>query len=234
MNWKIDAEKHANDCLPDESCGLLAIIEGKEKYWPCKNLSVENFDYFIIDPDDWAKCEDTGEIVGLIHSHPTGSIFPSETDKASCEFLGLPWHIYSPFMNDWFSFAPSGWKPDSLYGREWSWGKMDCWSLICDYFKEKLDINIKKWTRAKTIIIFAENPYFEKVLTNSNFKEVDITDIKTNDVLLMEGIYNKLNHVCLYIGDQTILHHEIGKLSCRELYNLKYQQMTKKVFRYEP
>ena len=50
----------------------------------------------------------------------------------------------------------------------------------------------------------------------------------------MEGIYNKLNHVCLYIGDQTILHHEIGKLSCRELYNLKYQQMTKKVFRYEP
>ena len=50
----------------------------------------------------------------------------------------------------------------------------------------------------------------------------------------MKGIYEIINHVALYIEDQTILHHEIGKLSCRELYDLKYQQMTKKVFRYEP
>ena len=57
MTWKIEAQKHAEICLPDESCGLLALIKGKKKYWPCKNLSVENFDYFIIDPDDWAECE---------------------------------------------------------------------------------------------------------------------------------------------------------------------------------
>ena len=55
MTWKIEAQKHAEECLPDESCGLLALIKGEEKYWPCKNLSVENFDYFIIDPDDWAE-----------------------------------------------------------------------------------------------------------------------------------------------------------------------------------
>ena len=111
---------------------------------------------------------------------------------------------------------------------------MDCWSFICDYYKEKLDIEIKKWPRPKTIKSFAENPYFEKVLLGSGFKEVDSKDIQVNDVLLMQGIYEKLNHVALYIGDQTILHHVIGKLSCREIYDLQYLQLTKKVFRYEP
>ncbi|BCV05749.1 MAG: hypothetical protein CM15mV115_250 [Caudoviricetes sp.] len=43
--------------------------------------------YFIIDPDDWADCEDNGEIIGIVHSHPTGFIYPSDNDKASCEFL---------------------------------------------------------------------------------------------------------------------------------------------------
>lgn len=234
MTWKIEAEKHAEKCLPDESCGLVALIDGKEQYWPCKNLSVENFDYFVIDPDDWADCEDTGEIIGLVHSHPTGSIYPSETDKASCEFIGLKWHIYSPVLKNWYSFAPSGWKPDSLYGREWSWGNMDCWSLITDYFKEKLEINIRNWPRPKTLKEFAAKPYFEKVLKGSGFVEKNLDDIRTNDVLLMKGIYEKLNHVALYIGDQTILHHVIGKLSCREIYNLEYQQLTEKVFRYEP
>ena len=234
MTWKIDAEKHAIECLPDESCGLLALIKGEQRYWPCKNLSVENFEYFVIDPDDWAECEDTGEIIGLIHSHPTGSIHPSETDLASCEFIGLKWHIYSPALKDWYSFEPSGWKPDSLYGRQWCWSNMDCWSLICDYYKEKLGIEIKKWPRPKTIKTFAQNPYFEKVLAGSGFKEVNLKDIQVNDVLLMQGIYEKLNHVGLYIGDQTILHHVIGKLSCREIYDLQYQQLTKKVFRYEP
>jgi len=233
MTWKIEAQKHAEECLPDESCGLLALIKGEEKYWPCKNLSVENFDYFIIDPDDWAECEDTGEIIGLVHSHPTGSIYPSETDKASCEFIGLKWHIYSPLIKDWYSFEPSGWQPDSLYGRQWSWGIMDCWSLICDYYKEKLNIEIKKWSRPKTIKDFAKNPEFEYALPKLNFKEVDPQDIQINDVLLMEGIYNKLNHVALYIGDQTILHHVIGKLSCREIFDLQYQKLTKKVYRYD-
>tara|TARA_R100000353_G_scaffold123086_1_gene87450 strand:+ start:168 stop:872 length:705 start_codon:yes stop_codon:yes gene_type:complete len=234
MNWKIEAEKHAENIFPDESCGLLAIIEGEKKYWPCKNLSNENFDYFIMDPEDYAKCEDQGEVIGLIHSHPHGSPYPSETDKAGCEFSGLEWHIYSLENKNWHSFKPSDWKPETLIGREWAWGLQDCWSLICDYYKEKLNIEIKKWPRPKTIKSFAENPYFEKVLYGSGFKKIDFDEIQKNDVLLMKGAYEKLNHVALYIGDQTILHHVIGKLSCREIYNLEYQQITKKIFRYDP
>ena len=232
MNWKLEAEQHAENVLPDESCGLLAIIKGEKKYWPCKNLSKENFDYFILDPEDYADCEDQGEIIGLVHSHPQGSAYPSETDKAGCEFSGLEWYIYSLEDKSWHSFKPSGWKPNDLIGREWAWGIQDCWSLVTDYYEKKLNINLKKWERPKTIKEFAEQPYFDEGLLSMNFKLVD--DIQENDILLMEGTYNKLNHVAVYIGDQMILHHVIGKLSCREIFDLQYQQITKKVFRYEP
>ena len=134
-------------------------------------------------------------------------------------------------MKEWCSFEPSGWKAPSLIGRTWIWGKHDCWSLITDYFLEKKQINLKFWPRPKNLKEFANNPYFEKVLTESGFKKVD-NDIQINDILLMEGIYDKLNHVALYIGDQTIFHHNIKQLSCREIYDLKYIQATKKVYRY--
>ena len=232
MNWKEQAAIHAIKQAPKESCGLLAIIKGKETYWPCENLSESPDEFFVIDPDNWADCEDEGELIGIIHSHAYGSALPSEADKASCEYLGLPFYIYSVEQKNWIDFQPSGYT-SGLYGRTWIWGKHDCWSLITDYFLNKKQINLKFWERPKSIKTFCENPYFEKVLTGSGFKEVSKDNIINDDVLLMQGSDKKLNHVALYIGDQTILHHNIRQLSCRELYDLRYIEATKKVYRYE-
>jgi len=232
MNWKEQAAIHANKQAPKESCGLLAIIKGKETYWPCKNLSESPDEFFVIDPDNWADCEDEGELIAIIHSHPYGSALPSEADKASCEHLGLPFYIYSVQQKNWIDFEPSGYT-SGLYGRTWIWGKHDCWSLITDYFLNKKQINLKFWQRPKSIKTFCEDPYFEKVLTGSGFKQVSKDNIINDDVLLMQGPDEKLNHVALYIGDQTILHHNIRQLSCRELYDLRYIEATKKVYRYE-
>ena len=108
MIWKTKAGEHSLSCLPKESCGLLALIKGKETFWPCKNLSEVPEQYFVIDPDDWADCEDQGELIGIVHSHTYGSAFPSDADKASCEFLGLPFYIYSIEQKHWHRFEPSG------------------------------------------------------------------------------------------------------------------------------
>jgi len=182
MNWKEEAAIHADKQAPKESCGLLAIIKGKETYWPCENLSESPDEFFVIDPDNWADCEDKGELIGIIHSHAYGSALPSKADKASCEHLGLPFYIYSVEQKNWIDFEPSGYS-SGLYGRTWIWGKHDCWSLITDYFLDKKQINLKFWERPKSIKTFCENPYFEKV--------------------------------------------------CRELYDLRYIEATKKVYRYE-
>tara|TARA_A100001515_G_scaffold117692_1_gene99748 strand:- start:7183 stop:7890 length:708 start_codon:yes stop_codon:yes gene_type:complete len=233
MTWEIEAAKHAEICMPKESCGLLAVIKGVETYWPCNNIAESGFEYFVIDPDDWAECEDTGEIIGIVHSHPFEPPYPSENDKASCEHLGLPWYIYSPKTKEWHSLNPSGWKSNSLIGRSFIFGVHDCWSLITDWFEENKNIKINYTKRPKTLKEFMKNPLFVKTLPELGFKELEIKEnMEIGDVLLMESAKNILGHAALYIGNSTILHHSLGKLSCREIYDLKYQQATKKVYRY--
>ena len=85
----------------------------------------------------------------------------------------------------------------------------------------------------KKIKDFSDNPYFDKVLTESNFvKQKTNHDLKVGDVLLFEGQKDSLSHVALYIGDMMILNHSIRALSCRELFGLKYQKTLRGVYRY--
>ena len=232
MSWKDAAIDHAQKDSPNEACGLLAVYKGKEKYFPCKNLAEEKDEYFIIDPDDWVKTEDKGEIIAVIHSHPNYPPYPSDADLASCEYLDLPFYIVTPETQQWHYFEPSGYKK-GLIGREWVWDIQDCWSLVTDWYKEKKNIEIKHWPRPSSPQEFEQNPYFEKVITGSGFIELDDNvDLQVGDVLLMDSSQNKLSHVALYIGDQTILHHCVKRLSCREIYDQKYIEWTKKRYRY--
>ena len=52
MTWKYKALLHAQREDPKESCGLLLNIKGKERYYPCRNLSMTEHQCFIIDPED--------------------------------------------------------------------------------------------------------------------------------------------------------------------------------------
>ena len=233
MFWKESFKKYATKQAQEEACGLLAIIKGKETFWPCKNLAEGRFEFFIIDPDDWAECEDTGEIVGVIHSHPLGPATPSDNDKAACEHLGFPYYIYSIEHDHWECIEPSGWKAPSLIGRKFIWGKYDCWSIVTDWFKENKNINIKYWQRPRKIKDFSDNPYFDKVLTESKFiKQNTNHNLKEGDVLLFQTVTGNCDHVAVYIGDMMILNHNIKSLSCRELFDLNYQKALRGVYRY--
>ncbi len=151
MTWKESFINYAKKEAPAEACGLLAIIKGKETFWPCKNLAEGKFEFFILDPDDWAECEDTGEIIGVIHSHPIGAATPSNNDRAACEHLGFPYFIYSIEHDHWESFEPTGWKAPSLIGRKFIWGKYDCWSIVSDWYLETKKIKLMNWKRPKKI-----------------------------------------------------------------------------------
>ena len=233
MTWKETFKKYAKEQAPEEVCGLLAIIKGKETFWPCKNLAEGKHEFFILDPDDWAECEDTGEIIGVIHSHPVGAAIASEADKASCEHIGFPYYIYSINQDHWLCIEPTGWKAPTLIGRKFIWGKYDCWSIVTDWFKETKDINIKYWERPKRIKDFINNPEFEFALPKLNFvRQSNNKNIQVGDVLLFQSVTGNLDHVAVYIGDNMILNHNIKALSCRELFDLRYQQALRGVYRY--
>tara|TARA_R100000426_G_scaffold9064_1_gene10224 strand:+ start:280 stop:627 length:348 start_codon:yes stop_codon:yes gene_type:complete len=98
FQWKQDAIAHAKECEPEESCGIVAIKNNEEKYYPCKNISFEfKAESFVIDPLDWANVEDSvDQIIGIVHSHPQDILEFSESDKYSCKAIDLTFYLVSP------------------------------------------------------------------------------------------------------------------------------------------
>ena len=110
-NWQEQALHHAKAALPEESCGLVLDIEGKEEYYPCKNIAIEGANSFTIDPEDWAKAEESGTVLHICHSHPNGDLTPSEEDIKNCNFLGLSWFIFDPDNDKVEELKPQEHKP---------------------------------------------------------------------------------------------------------------------------
>ena len=110
-NWKQQALLHAKQTLPNESCGVVINVEGQEEYFPCKNIAVEGANSFTIDPEDWAKAEETGTVLHICHSHPNGDLRPSEEDLKNCDFIGLSWFILDPQNDEIQELKPKIHKP---------------------------------------------------------------------------------------------------------------------------
>ena len=218
MTWKQDALVHAKDQDPKESCGLLIDINGKEKYFPCKNLSNYSQQCFIIDPEDYAKAEDSGKVLAVIHSHPITPPVASQADMISCEESGLVWHIVNPKTEQWGFYKPSGYKPP-LIGRHWVWGITDCWSLVRDWYKENLGITLRDWDRPTTPEEFIQNPMFEKCAWRTGFRQLRPEEkLENGDLLFMSIMATGLNHVAIFL-DGDVLHHLADRISCKEPYN---------------
>ena len=231
MNWKDAALAHAKDQDPKESCGLLLNIKGKEKYFPCRNLSMTAFQCFIIDPEDYIKADNTGDIIAVIHSHPVTPPVASQSDKVACEQSGLVWHIVNPKTESWGYLEPTGYKAPIL-GRQWAWGVTDCYTLVRDWYKEKLNIDLIDWHRPTTLEEFNKNPMFEKCAEKTGFRELRPDEKLINgDLLFMSIFSNNLNHVAIFV-DGDVLHHLTDSLSCIEPYSEWLLKCTVKRLRY--
>ena len=88
-------QKHAQEEYPHECCGVIAQRGRVERYFPCRNIADNHLDHFLLAPDDFVQVENWGVVTGIVHSHPDATTQPSELDKAQCDAMLLPWHIFS-------------------------------------------------------------------------------------------------------------------------------------------
>ena len=236
-DWKEAALSHAKVEDPKESVGLLLNVKGKERYYPCNNLSMTSHQCFVLDPVDYVQADSIGDITAIIHSHPVTPPTPSQADLISCEDSNLPWHIVNPKTEQWGYCEPSGYKAP-LLGREWVWGITDCLSLVTDWYLEERGIEIKKATRPLTINEFMENPEskvdgdFNNYLLNVGFRLLTPNEkLENGDVLAMSILGKGLNHVAIFL-DGDVLHHLGDRLSCREPYSPWLLKCTGGRYRY--
>ena len=237
MTWKDAALKHAKEQHPKEACGLVVIIKGKRKYWPCKNIAANTEDLFIVSPDDWASAEDKGEILYVFHSHPFTSPEPSEADRVACEKSKIKWWIVNPDLEKWGSCEPCGYRAP-LIGRKWVWGINDCWSLCRDFYAEEWGIPLRDWERPTSSDAFLLNPTFDSSWRDTGFRELkEEEEWKRGDLLLFSMRSPGLNHIGVYLGDpdpQMVLHHLQDRLSSRDVLDEWLLKCLGKRIRYAP
>lgn len=218
---------HAASCFPAESCGLVVIAHGKRTYRPCRNIAERN-EHFVMHPEDFAAAEDAGTVEMVVHSHPNVVPQPSQADLVGCERSGVPWLIVNWPTGATYEFQPTGYKAP-LIGRTFSHGVLDCLTLIQDYYRETLSIELPQYAREDLWWEKGQNLYLD-LYKDCGFEMVD--EPRQHDVLLMQIGARVPNHGAIFLGDGTILHHLMHRLSSRDVYGGWYRKCTCNVLRH--
>jgi len=223
---------HARAEYPREACGLLvAHPGGKTAYRPCRNAAeAKSTDHFILHPEDYAAAEDSGKIVGVVHSHPDARPTPSMADRVACEATGMPWHIVSVPGEEWAQIIPEGYQAP-LIGRIWCHGVLDCYGIVRDWYKWERGITLPDFAREDNWWHKGGNLYLEN-FSKAGFVRVMDGSIQHGDVLLMQVLANVTNHAAIYLDGGLILHHLHNRLSSREVFGGYYRKHCTHVLRY--
>ena len=222
--------EHALAEYPKEACGLVAVVRGRRRYFPCDNVSETPEDHFML--DGWEIVEDLGEIVAVVHSHPRSSPAPSEADRVACGRSKLPWYIVNPNTKEWSYTEPEDYELPYI-GRKFSMGTVDCYSLVCDWYKREKGLTLGEYQRPSYEWWERGESLYVDNFENEGFRRVSERDLQYGDVLLMHLGANVPNHSAVYVGDNQILHHVQGRLSSRDSYGSYYRNSTAYRLRHE-
>lgn len=229
---------HGLDVFPQEACGLVVVVKGKERYVPCRNIATNPEMDFVLDPRDYAAAADVGDIVAVAHTHPNATARASDADRAACEESGLPWFILSivqdvdsePEVREWNRIDPEGYVAP-LVGRKFVHGIHDCYTIIRDWYKQERGVVLPNFNREDEWWNNGGNLYVEN-FPRAGFKEVPFAP-QVGDVILMNIRADVPNHAAVYLGDGIILHHMYGRLSTRDVYGGYWAEVATKLLRYE-
>ena len=197
---------HARAEAPRESCGVLTW-DGKDRaiYHPCRNMA-EDGGEFSIHPEDWVAAEDAGPVLGIVHSHPGGTVALSEADKRGMERSAVPWWVVVPETGEWRRHRPSTWP---LAGHPFAWGVQDCYTLAGDAFR-----GLPEFLRAPRF--WEGSDLFREGLASAGFREVDGPPCIGDALLMTIRGGGVPNHCALYLGAGRVVHHLPGRLSREE------------------
>lgn len=218
---------------PHEACGVVSIVKGRYRWIPCTNVHHIPTEHFSISPIEYANAEDGGEVVAVVHSHPSSSASPSQADIESWKSDNVDWLIIgleneTP-QTHWLRAAQEK-KP--LYGRKYVWGVNDCFSFLRDFYDQELDIKLNDFYRPEKFWEQGLELFLDNYL-NEGFTTVEMKDLAYGDAVLMAIGTNISCHVAVYVGDNKIAHHLNGRLSCVDVYGQFYRDRTTLIGRHK-
>ena len=234
---KKQIKAHALEDPSIECCGLLIFNKKTKQLETLKspNLSANKANLFSISPASYLKASLLGEIIATYHSHVEGDQF-SEYDKQNSELNKIKYILYSIDLDSFQEYVPKGYV-NQYYGREFYLGKQDCLSLLIEYYKKELNVDIKNYYRDDSWLIknpdcYARHYQEEGFETIQKGPLANLSMLQKHDVILMK-LLGKANptHSAIYVGDGVILHHQLNCYSRIEPYSQTFMDRTTHVLR---
>lgn len=232
------AQKHAAECYPHESCGLIVMVDDGERYIPCENSHSNKLEHFRISGEQFSVAEDVGEVLAVVHSHPNAPSEPSHADRVQCELSELPWHVLSIGQVDGKpDFGPIGYcEPCGfeapLEGRQFAHGILDCFTLFKDFLWREFSIRVSDYEREDDWWENGQELYSMDRLNDEGFFQIT-DEPRRGDIILMNVRSKVPNHAGVYLGNGEMLHHLHGRLSRRENYGGYWAERTCYIVRHK-
>lgn len=232
------AQKHAAECYPHESCGLIVMVDDGERYIPCENSHSNKSEHFRISGEQFSVAEDMGEVLAVVHSHPNAPSEPSHADRVQCELSELPWHVLSIGQVDGKpEFGPIGYcEPCGfeapLEGRQFAHGILDCFTLFKDFLWREFSIRVSDYEREDDWWENGQELYSMDRLNDEGFFQI-ADEPRRGDIILMNVRSKVPNHAGVYLGNGEMLHHLHGRLSRRENYGGYWAERTCYIVRHK-
>ncbi|MGZ8172576.1 MAG: C40 family peptidase [Methylobacter sp.] len=230
-------KQFAREEYPKEACGVITRRGKKTVAVKCANVSDAPEQRFVIASEEYQKHCDEGGVYGIWHSHVNDPLplTPSATDIAACNMTGVDWIIIDITRPDgdrfefgeFFFITPEDEGDDEPYvGRPYIYGIRDCFTLARDYYRRELAIDIDfrapgypeitNW-QEQGLNLLADG-YKE-----AGFKKLIDQEAQIGDLFLIQ-MSAVADHVAIYIGNDTILHHCLDRLSTTDIYGGGYWQ----------
>ena len=202
---KRKVKKYLKKCFPDEGCGL--IVRGR--FIPCDNVLHEMARKTNFRIASRAMRKYAGKIDAVIHSHIKTPPYPSVFDMQRQIETAVPWGVGVVSENKILDFFWFGGYQPVTFGRPFRHGATDCYSLIRDYYHEKLNIDLPDFARAwewwKTSDLLSD------AFRSAGFRRLSAEEVKKPNDLVCIGVKTPRAHHCaIYLGNDKIIHHPGG------------------------
>lgn len=231
----------AKKSYPNECCGFV-IKSGKNQIvYPTENIHENKKDHFKIDPLKLDEARELGTILCVYHSHTNGNIKLSLNDLWGSDVSRIPIFLVSKHQDELYYDYYDPNKINPYLGRNWDWGRDDCYSLVRDWYEKELNIILSPFRRYETEQIDLNWDRFQENFRKEGFEQViegvpnKNESIKKNDIIMMAIGSNNVNHIAVYINEvnNLILHHLKDRLSEYHYYDGWWREVTRCVVRHK-
>lgn len=234
---------HARDAFPAECCGLVidAGAGAGPEYVRCRNDAEGDAaqDRFVLNKFDWVAAEDRGTVLAIVHSHPNASANPTDADLHMCERTNLPWVIIGYPSGVITQTLPKG-ERLPLVGRAFHHGVVDCYTLVQDYYHERLGIDLPdferedEWWKPGPDGQPGQNLYMSNLARAGFVLRPAGAEPQPHDMVLMAILSDQTNHAAIMDAERPglILHHLHGRLSRHDVWGGSWREHTTHICRH--